>query len=210
MTASLVWFAAALALGAGGNGAEPTHIRLQAPRLLPALPERPFVDLGPVRIPKGTREELVAPALLAMADRLGADGWVVEVVPLEVAYGAVPDPYRSAVLALERRVPAGDRPLVADPPDAAFIFSTQPPPPKPGHPLPHDVVYRLVRLDGSAPARPVPAVAGAADPVRELLSQPSQLRDQLLLLHFLRVRALVSSTAYEALRSGLCSSAPQG
>ena len=74
----------------GSSATTPTprsRTALRNPSVLPALPARPILDLGPVLVEAAGGETPSTDVLLVQADRLGADGFVLETEGLGAVYG---------------------------------------------------------------------------------------------------------------------------
>jgi len=167
---------------------------LRNPSVLPALPARPILDLGPVLVEAVGGETPATDFLLVQADRLGADGFALETEGLGAVYGL--DYSREA--AWRQQHPHWSVAFDV----TRFVLGAIGSPDN-GRALTQRAYYRAFRYaDGPVPAIDL-ARAGVAEDLRPWFVGAADLRAQLGVAHGLLAHAILDAASYGRLRSQL-------
>lgn len=169
---------------------------LRNPSVLPALPaRRPILDLGPVLVEAAGGEAPSTDFLLVQADRLGADGFVLETEGLGAVYGL--DYSREA--AWRRQHPSWS--VAVD--VTRFLLTRSLVSPANAQASIQRAYYRAFRYaDGPVPAIDL-AWAGVAEDLRPWFVGAADLQAQLGVAHGLLAHAILDAAGYIRLRSHL-------
>jgi len=203
-----------------GTVVAPSGDPLRFPSVSMTMPTGPLLDLGIVIMPPESRGG--QHALLAIADRLGADGFVVESRAMTSVYtlsegvaAAVASGQQSAVTGISKsmNVVLGVASVAALLTGCASSSSGCPdlhfdergrPRVLGGHSAGDAHTYlRAFRRSAGAEARVIPESIALNTPLRELLEGVSTQAEQLVALHALLARGLVSVHDYGILRAVL-------
>ena len=159
---------------------------MQRPRVFPALPDGPLLDLGPILRNRTTTAMAVADALLVAGARLGADGFVQERRDLHAIYDddRIWPPSTSGSEALNQL-------LLTDETDTAARRNAGD----------RRSYYRAFRRVPRLPPAVSIELGQLRDLIRQQLEGTANAGEQLALTHRLFVAQIITPDLYEAVRA---------
>ena len=171
---------------------------MRTPTVLPAPPTRAALDLGPVLVTTQTGQSPTNDVLLLQADKLGADGFIIENKSLGEVYGL--DVSQQAKWRKEH--PGWSTAANV----GSFLLSGTIGAPINAATSTQKAYYRAFRYM-RAPMAAVDLVkAGVPDELQSWFGEARDLQAQLLVAHALLAQAILDAPSYERLRGQLINS----